>query len=269
MSYLKHSEFIHLAPENPGFVRVNHDSDECAGSSKSLKIERKEDGSINAHCFRCGRSGLYSPEFKRVKEAQNRHRKAPVSSGGAVNDLPKDVTDRTGDWPLYAIKWLRQWGITNEEIRENGISYSPYYDRLCFRVDYCGDYAGYASRAVNPTDTRPKWLRFTDGRPWFKRSGKEESGVLVLVEDIVSAIKVYRHADCIALMTTTISTNIMPDLSGYDRYLVWLDDDNRQVKLNQLKLARRLSILGKTEVVHLTDPKRCSNEDLQIRIRES
>ena len=34
-------------------VRVSHDTAECSGSSKSLLIERKEDGTISAYCFRC------------------------------------------------------------------------------------------------------------------------------------------------------------------------------------------------------------------------
>ena len=267
MNYLKFSEFIDEAPESPGSVRINHDSDDCTGSSKSLKIERKEDGSIHAHCFRCGRSGLHRNKYQRVAQARADTRYTPSSFQTHSTNFPRDGTGDTSSWPAYARNWIKQWGITNEEIRENLICYSPHYDRLCFRVEFKGSYAGYCSRAVNPTDNRPKWLRFTDGNPWFKQHrDQDERSVLVLVEDIVSAIKVFRVADACALLTTSINTSTMSDIAGYDRYVIWLDDDNRQVKMKQLQMHRRLSILGDVSVIHETDPKRCTDALIQERI---
>lgn len=271
MALLRYDEFLDEAPEERGkSVRVNHDSDDCSGNSNSLKIERKEDGTVSAHCFRCGRSGFYADDFQRIKEARQKlansdSRHEPATHGSRE---PSDSTGRTAEWPTYASRWLKQWGITNDEISTHHIGYSNRVDRCIFPVHFDGKYQGYVSRAVNPKDERPKWLMYAKGKPWQTTCDTKTRNILVLVEDIVSGIRVGRYADCIALLTTTISTDILPLIANYDEYIVWLDDDNRQVKLNQLKLARRLSMFGNVRVVHTTDPKRCSDEFVRSTIEE-
>ena len=269
MELLKYSEFVDLAPDDLGAsVRVNHDDGDCSGSSNSLKIERKYDGSISAYCFRCGKRGFYSDGFSRIKayRAKAGDATAQPNSAGDKYKRPRDTSKITSEWPAYAINWIKQWGITNDEILEHGIGYSAYFDRIIIDIRWLGDYHGYASRAVNPTDNRPKWLMFSDSTPFYTKTIKGEGKTLVLVEDIISAIRISRELDCIALLTTTISSETLANVAHYSKFIVWLDDDNRQVKLNQLKLYKRLSTFGECKVIHSTDPKRMTDESIRKNI---
>lgn len=264
---LLHEEFVDLAPDEVGSIRVNHESPDCSGQSKSLKIERKEDGTISAHCFRCGQSGWFSPDFYRAKEALRNNRQAGNKSSKPSSRFtyPSDATGSTSEWPAYARNWIRQYGLSNNEITENGISYSPYFDRLYFDVFDTNGKSGFASRRLSEYDEKPKWLYFADGGIWQGVSPNDQKtdSTLVLVEDIVSAIKIRRLEDALALLKTTINVDTMTKLFAYKHFIIWLDNDNRQVKLNQLKLANRLSTLGTTRVVHSTDPKNLSMNEIR------
>lgn len=262
MTWLSYDEFLEQAPEEPGSIRINHDSSGCSGNSNSLKIERKDDGSVSAYCFRCGKRGFHTPEFSSIQKARDRIKRGEKSDNKDSRGYkrPYDTDIKTSNWPTYAIKWLKQWGVTNNEILKYEVGYSSYFDRLIFTIRWDSEYHGYASRACNPTDTKPKWLVFSDSTPFYTRSEEEEqAGTLVLVEDIISAIRVARYTDSLALLTTTIATNTLAAIASYDKFIVWLDDDNRQVKLNQLRLARRLGMFGSVKVIHHTDPKRCDD----------
>lgn len=245
-------------PDEPGFVRINHNSDTCSGSSKSLKIERKEDGTISAYCFRCGDSVRVYPSFQRAKARTNGE---SCSASRLINSStnisrPRDSTTETSNWSQQARSWLRSYGVTNDEILKYGISYSPSYNSLSFSViDSTNIYdGGFICRTFQ--EGKPKWLSFSRGKQWYSRSSNpEKKNVLVLVEDVVSAILVNRYVDCVALLTTTISNDTLIKIANYDEYIIWLDNDNKTVKLNQAKLAKRLSLFGKVRVIHETDPK--------------
>ena len=265
--WLKYTEFMDQAPDEPGSIRINHEDDHCSGSSKSLKIERKEDGTISAYCFRCGKRGFHTTDFSRVQAARKVSgfhvgRDATARRG---NDKPRDATQATSTWPLPAISWLKQWGLTRDETTQNRIAYSPHFNRITFDISWDGEYNGYVARRVDPAGNGPKWLQFAS-TPYYQRCSEEGSDVLVLVEDVISAIRVARVADVIALLTTTLNDDTLAKIANYDRYVVWLDDDNRQVKMNQLKLARRLSAFAPTKVIHDTDPKRCSDERIYASV---
>jgi hypothetical protein len=50
---MKPEEWIGFAPSHIGKIRANHSADYCEGGSKSMIVERKDNGDLHAHCFRC------------------------------------------------------------------------------------------------------------------------------------------------------------------------------------------------------------------------
>src|SRR5687768_11539869 len=52
------SEFEHLAPQQPGKLRVRADHGDCSGESANLLIDRSDYG-VSCYCFRCGGRGFY------------------------------------------------------------------------------------------------------------------------------------------------------------------------------------------------------------------
>ena len=98
---------------------------------------------------------------------------------------------------------------------------------------------------------------------------------ITIVEDIVSAIKVGRYTDSIAVLGSYVSDNILDILrtvtvangeitrtNHYDRVNIWLDDDKY---FEGLKFAQRLRTFGLNVVTIKTklDPKEQSDDTIK------
>jgi hypothetical protein len=68
---------------------------------------------------------------------------------------------------------------------------------------------------------------------------------LVLVEDVLSAIKVGRVARGVACLTSTLDTDTLMSLrsQGHDECVIWLDNDNVDVNRKARALHRQASLL--------------------------
>ena len=113
---------------------------------------------------------------------------------------------------------------------------------------YCNykNFDGLPFRSFNPSVSTHK----------FASSSKSS---VVIVEDALSCIRVGRHLPCIALMGTHLSDIMLSYLIAkrFKHFIVFLDDDNPEVKWRQQDLHKRLSMFGKVAVAHTdgTDPK--------------
>ena len=114
---------------------------------------------------------------------------------------------------------------------------------------------------------KPKYLTQRAGAsPVVFDSGvRDDTETCVLVEDALSAVKVGRQRRAIALMGTTTPEAVLSRLvKEHDRFLVWLDMDNPQVRENAKKLWRSLSLHSPTKVVPYQgkDPKLMTDEEI-------
>ena len=261
---LKPDEFVPYAPSNKGKVRHNHDSDYCPGSSKSMIIERKDDGDISAYCFRCDRRG-YSmgskSKISRIKIGEPRDTSTtPMREPNRNEVSPRSLqlVQELHQWDTEGIAWLYKYGFTDREIANAGVTFSRRYRRVCFKV---GD--TYLLRKVHKHDQiKCKWLMLGDKKPlacWNNNSP------LVLVEDYLSYLTVCRAGhSALCLFGTHLQTYMYKVLDYFDTYIVWLDDDNIQVKLKQVKLRNKLAKYGKCDILKTDkDPKEYSSEQIQ------
>ena len=127
---------------------------------------------------------------------------------------------------------LKQYGLT-----EHG--HNTYYDikdhRACFPVIYRGRVVDMAGRAL--TGATPKWLRYGKSHhPYVYGRGT----VAVLVEDAISASVIgdVEGLTGIALLGTKILREHLPTLKQYDRLVVALDPDARNLGLQMVKELR-------------------------------
>jgi hypothetical protein len=227
-----------------------------------MKIERKDDGTITAICFRCGESGVWRTEATpssiraRGEDAEQR----PRDSLGKDRDLG-ECAEFIYDWPLKAIHWLRQYGITDAEISTYHIGYSITQRRVILPIWWQGEKVGYQLRRIYDDDTGPKYITQTTGGPGFMSFGCTPTDKIVIVEDIISAIRVGRQEQALALMSTSITQRMKLVLSRYDKFYIWLDMDNEQVINNALKLLKTLGIFGTTKLLYTPkDPKEYTDD---------
>jgi hypothetical protein len=93
--------------------------------------------------------------------------------------------------------------------------------------------------------------------------GDAGGGILVLVEDCLSAIKVARRLNCKPLLTSTLGREGIAALAGlYDTFLVWLDGNMYH---RAQEIAQRFQLLGRTAMAVYTekDPKEYSDTEIQ------
>lgn len=94
-----------------------------------------------------------------------------------------------------------------------------------------------------------------------EHTGGPDSRV-VLVEDIVSGIKVSRHTGCLCLFGSHLSAVGAKFVSGFDHVTIWLDPDKY---MEAIELSQKLSLFVKTvDVIYSEqDPKDYYDADLK------
>jgi DNA primase len=172
--------------------------------------------------------------------------------------LPFDFS-RT-DIPLAALTWLRKYGITDNEVAHFRFGYSPRLERLILPVFKSDGLVYWQGRYLGTDPDKPKYLNVrAKGRAdvFFTRNTCNTKNV-VLVEDILSAIKVGRVTGACALLGSHVPDSLLTFLSGRGTIRVWLDRDKARVGI---KAARRIAALtGRPcfPVITPLDPKEYS-----------
>jgi hypothetical protein len=252
---LKKSEFVDYAPDNPGVIRINHATPYCHGDSKSLKIERKEDGSIHAKCFRCGQWGVHDSKVKSFTLTYDTN---IVEEDDEVFEYDLDK------WPGRALHWVKQYGISDFEIREYELAYSHARKRVILPIWWAGEKLGYQARKIYDEDTGPKYITKAKAPPGFMLKGEYDKAEIVLVEDVISAIKVGRACPTVAILSTNPTSTLMDYVKTFSNYKIWLDMDNPQVIRQALKLLKSLNVFGTTRlIVSPKDPKCYDDYDIR------
>lgn len=285
--YLDKDEFVPFAPsERGGETHVHH----CKKGKNNdrLYIKRTDDDSIIAYCHHCGKRGI--SKLDGVRNISNfRSSKDKDLNRGVSNHLrlPTDYEKDFTKWPKEAKAWPMKYGITEDELNANHIGYSPYFARVvlpCF--DEEGTLSQFQTRKIDGIDTTARYQRPTKYDTYIKRGSSPFNRLFrakftglrskhlymdstcCLVEDALSAIKCARFVEgSIALNGTSLDTGSILTLSKhYDDFIIFLDNDNPQVKKSQTKLKRRLELVckGKVTIVYSDkDPKELSNRKLK------
>lgn len=252
---LKKSEYVDQAPDNPGVVRINHKTSYCHGDSNSLKIERKEDGSIHAKCFRCGSWGIHNAKIKTFKLNFDTDSKPPKEEKLEYN------LDR---WPGRALHWVKQYTLTDYELVEYGFGYSEARKRVIIPIWWADEKVGWQARKIYDDDPGPKYITHAKSPPGFMLKGVFNREEIVLVEDVISCIKVGRTTPAVAMLSTNPTSTLMDYVKTFSNYKIWLDMDNPQVIRQALKLLKSLNVFGNTKLIISPKDPKCYS-DIEIR----
>lgn len=204
------------------------------------------------YCFGCG---YHSGE---------KHLKLVVTNQPKPDDfyMPDDVSP---DIPWVPMSWLQtECKFTIQDIISNKILWSDMYKWLIFPIEHEGMTLGFQARNFN--EQKPyKWYTKFKKKDLLKIYSKTEAiQFLVLVEDIVSAIRVGNIAPCAPIFGSTIADSLLMKIKKYPikNLVIWLDEDKRKQALTYATRARQLGIHTKC-ISTLLDPKAHTNQQLK------
>lgn len=182
----------------------------------------------HSYCYRCG---YHSNRTQIVKPNK-------LSTTNIV--LPADVTT---ELPYEARQWLNKYELTRLDISRNHIMWSEKYSRIVFPYFNETELLAWQGRYIGEDKTKAKW--FSQGKIHeIIHPLQVHQRQAVLVEDIVSAIKVSKICGAIPIFGSSVSTKqILRLKSIVDEVWFWLDPDMRG---KSLKLAHISNTLGLT-----------------------
>ena len=276
-------------PSKLGRYKMACPCSDLPGKSKSLSVQyckysgtKEEYQGMSGylyHCFRCGMKG-FRVEGESTPEdiiSNKRSRSAMDVSYATKNDLQLPA-DFSNELPEQAWLWLQKYGITAEEAHAYNFGYSYFYDRLIMPVY---DSRSHRERKLiywqgrnlgKATAEKPKYINAKQERlDIFFRVGEEgieaKKSKIVLVEDIISAIKVGRQHPCIALLTTSMPNEFIQSLSSYDEVILWLDYDKKAKMIRDVLKFQSFGIKAR-RVLTVKDPKAYSDEEIKELLNE-
>lgn len=266
MNYLNKEEYLPFAPDEYGKqVHVNHaDCEAGTDTKKRLYIRRLEDGRVLAYCHHCCKSGSYSEAKFRSLEAIKGGFKHTDSTSKTLS-LPVDYETSISSWPARARAWIHRYGITDEEITKYGIGYSARERRVILPSWEDGVLLGYQTRKIFDEDTGPKYTTYHQKKNFVWKDLTNTNGVLVICEDVLSAIKLRRFYSSMALLSTHLHKCNYHYLFEYTNILIYLDNNNPEVKLKALSMKKELEMYGSlVKIISIEkDPKQLTNEELR------
>ena len=233
---------------------------------KTLVITLVQDGWVY-DCHRCGLRGFRDLNGMGGSVVARFARAIfnPVPLVVEQLTLPERHQDPDPALVNKADTWLMSFGITEEE-KKNAIKcYVDNSTRLVFPVYNNADELIYwQSRGFRQNE--PKWMnQRAAGKEnvYFEvvcSSGSVPSGVVTLVEDIISAVKVGRVCPAIALLGSYIPDKLIWDLTTrFKRIIIWLDFDKRAYTIKRVKRFQEFG-LPVLSVFTKDDPKKQTME---------
>lgn len=239
-----------------GKTRMPH-----CGDDKSMIVSRS--GSrLHAYCFRCGlNESEQAGQLTLAELAARRAAEARYTSGSAA--LPADFTT---DIPKEGRVWLYCAAVYGELLSRYGIGWSPRMQRVILPIRAAnGELVGTQARAVMPGQ-KPKYLtRMPEPHVFYASAVPGDT--VVIVEDILSAIRIGEHVPAIALLGTCTPLAVALrciEEHQHAQVACWFDADPAGDKA-WAKYSAGLTLAGYTPRRIRTDrdPKRHSRREIR------
>ena len=215
---------------------------------------------LHCYCYRCGyTTGRKS--FTRTEQPQSQR-----------IVLPADVTT---ELPFEARAWLGQYQLARLDLNRNHVMWSEKWSRIIFPYFNETELLAWQGRYI-PCGKNKVDINGKAPAKWFSQGKIHEiihpvqvtKRKAVLVEDIVSAIKVSRHMGAIPIFGSSVSTKQILRLKTIcDILYVWLDKDIQQ---KAVKLSHTIGLLGIQSRTIITDldPKLVEHEEIERILTE-
>lgn len=244
---------------------VGHESCPSCGSKDNLA--RYSDG--HAWCFGCG----YHENANGIKVLREALTSTTISETHKTYEvsLPEDFSYSI---PPIGALWLRKYGLSFNEIREhrigwsdkgivlkkNGMEVKPLLILPVF--DVSGELLFWQGRnfGINGPKYYTKGYKETIYHILENKSRQEE---VVVVEDIISAIKVARKCSAMPILGSTISMERLQTLSErFSTLTLWLDKD-KQIEARKTSLRASMYFYKVNVVLTELDPKEYDEHQIE------
>lgn len=266
MNRLQADDWLEIAKTLPQGSKIRTKCSLGCGSDNSQLISHNEHG-YSRWCFRCSDKPDFVGHGLRRIELIERHKKERAIKREAKVVLPSDYTQEI---PPRAAIWFYKYGISAELAAEYGIGYTPELDRIVLPVFEDDELVAVQMRAVDPW-RKPKYLN--PAGPKVSSAvfqSAPATGVTVVVEDILSAIKIGKVAHATSILGTNMTdARALKIASRNHTAVIWLDGDKAGLK-GFVPAERQLSMLGMTvrRVKTTDDPKTYSLEEIRNIIND-
>lgn len=219
----------------------------------------------HTHCFGCGRHSEPTILQKLEKLSEENSLQLDPREAEAL-EFPDDFTP-IGDalWAKGAYAWLKNYGITTKEMEIHHIGWSSSLGMLIFPVfSDSGHLLMWQGRNFNGS---PKYLTKGPKSDIMHIIGDQKSPVILVVEDLISAIKVGRTYAAMPLWGCSMTLGTLRKLSErFKEVGIWLDSNKA---IESVKLALRGSQWGSTFVVTTeSDPKIYSDGMIRAHVTD-
>ncbi len=274
MSRIPHEDFVPHAPSGIGnMVHINHSTCPSGIDTRRRLYIRKTSDAIIAYCHNCGNYGIKSHANLRIQDIEKRLVESLSSEKPTTKKctLPDDVVPlHSQDFEAEAKLWLYKHYLTNQDIHEANICYSPSWGRVILPY-YGGGIIHplfWQGRAVLPGQS-PKYITSGNTKDYFylTHCTRNSTSAVTIVEDILSAIRVGKHTDCIALLGTNMSDRVLDHiLRRYSKVFVYMDPDGPGQQAANSIFQRLCLHFNRSEVGIVSadkQPKEQSNVELE------
>ena len=199
-------------------------------------------------CFGCKRYTPNKTSINNVKETLH----GTKNTTGKSYSIP---TDCSFTIPPVPYLWLSNYGLTNDEIQRNNIKWSESKKSLVFPIYNNSELVFWQER------------KFGTDKRWISHGSKPDAVLgagdpLVLVEDIISAIRVSKVTACKPLFGSAINVNIFLRIKEkYSACKIWLDYDKAK---DSIKYATQGSMFIPTQsIITIKDPKCYTTKEIK------
>lgn len=205
----------------------NEQCPECAKRGKDRGKDNLgvyDDGS--KFCFSCGYR--VSPSGIDILRAWKSDESTNDGKGKVGSVLPDDIST---DIPDIAFEWLTKYEINQRDLMNHRLMWSESRKCLIFPVfDSSMNLLAWQGRYFGENPMHPKWVKEGSTIDIFHILPiREHYETIVLVEDIVSAIKISKIAPCMPIFGSAIGYKRLSRLSNVTNgVVIWLDSDKRK-----------------------------------------
>lgn len=255
----------------------------CPQCSSSDAYTMYEDG--HGYCFSCH---YYSPGSNNVEYLKKQAAAWSTRLLGRYQQMATDtrslqeidpykfnINNYSSVIDKKALVWLRKYGITDSEIKGFRFLWNHKTSSLVFPFyDNSGKIILTNERYFGENKDFPKYI--THGNKstylyWYtpnRNCPSTHPDVGIIVEDIVSAIRVGRYFLCMPLLGSTMPVGASKTVyNKCKRARVWLDMDKASASIVE---ASKLSQWGEARsIVTLLDPKEYSDEEIKKKVLDT
>lgn len=177
--------------------------------------------------------------------------------------LPEDYTT---DISLQGRLWLYKAGLSPTDWRVHGIGYSPSTKRVVLPIyNREGELVWQQHRAVIDGQI-PKYLQPSRDKGATMFVAEPETGPTdraIVVEDILSAIRVGKHQTAYSILGTKLSAGQAKRLSQHSMVTTWLDGDSAGLKGSR-DIRKTMSLVTSVSNIQTElDPKEYSDHEIR------